>query len=77
MLYVVGGIKMANSLGQAKPTHENIIRLAPPLVISEEQIQDSLRIIKESIQELPGLKGKAESDVIPTSEKGVHSGLDG
>lgn len=74
---MVGGIKMANSLGQAKPTHENIIRLAPPLVISEEQIQDSLRIIKASIQELPGLKGKAESDVIPTSEKGVHSGLDG
>lgn len=61
----------------AKPTHENIIRLAPPLVISEDQIQDSLRIIKASIQELPGLKGKTESDVIPTSEKGVHSGLDG
>lgn len=60
----------------AKPTHENIIRLAPPLVISEDEIKDALRIIGEAIQELPNLKGKAEDHVIPQSEKGVRIGLD-
>jgi ornithine--oxo-acid transaminase len=38
---------------QAKPTHQNIIRLSPPLVISEEQIADALRILKEAIIEVP------------------------
>jgi ornithine--oxo-acid transaminase len=33
----------------AKPTHGNIIRLAPPLVINETQIQESLEIIKNSL----------------------------
>lgn len=61
---------------QAKPTHENIIRLAPPLVISEEEINEALRIIKEAIIELPNLKGEAEETVIPQGEKGVHIGLD-
>lgn len=51
--------------------------MAPPLVITEEEIKEALRIIRESIEELPTLKGKAEGDVIPASEKGVHSGLDG
>ncbi|EPS37064.1 hypothetical protein H072_9308 [Dactylellina haptotyla CBS 200.50] len=37
----------------AKPTHENIIRLAPPLVITEEQIDRSLGIISEALKELP------------------------
>jgi ornithine--oxo-acid transaminase len=40
----------------AKPTHQNIIRLAPPLVITEVQIQESLRIIKEAMDELPKTK---------------------
>ena len=66
----------ANGGEQAKPTHENIIRLAPPLIISEEEIRESLRIIKEAIVELPTLKGKAEDEVIPSGEKGVHIGLD-
>ena len=61
---------------QAKPTHDNIIRLAPPLVISEEQIRECLKIIGEAIIELPNLKGKKQDDVIPQSEKGVHIGLD-
>lgn len=60
----------------AKPTHENIIRLAPPLVISEEEIRQTLRIIEEAIKELPNLKGGAEDTVIPQNEKGVHIGLD-
>ena len=35
-----------------KPTHENTIRLAPPLVISEEDVQKCVRIIAESVEEL-------------------------
>merc|ERR1712058_51522 len=60
----------------AKPTHQNIIRFAPPLVISEEQIKQSLKIIGDAITELPNLKGKKEDEIIPASEKGVHIGLD-
>jgi len=33
----------------AKPTHGNIIRFAPPLVIREEQLMDCLAIIKKTI----------------------------
>ena len=39
----------------AKPTHENIIRLAPPLVIKKSQIKSAVNIIKESISELASL----------------------
>jgi ornithine--oxo-acid transaminase len=35
----------------AKPTHSNIIRFAPPLVISEEQIVECIAIIKKTIKE--------------------------
>lgn len=34
----------------AKPTHGNKIRLAPPLVITEEQIEESLKIIEKSLK---------------------------
>ncbi|KAH0607640.1 uncharacterized protein H6S33_002674 [Morchella sextelata] len=37
----------------AKPTHQNIIRLAPPLVINEEQIDRALKIFEEALNELP------------------------
>lgn len=37
----------------AKPTHENIIRLAPPLVISEEDVAKGLDIIAECVKNLP------------------------
>ncbi|TIA21933.1 putative L-ornithine aminotransferase Car2 [Aureobasidium pullulans] len=60
----------------AKPTHQNIIRLAPPLVISKEQIETSLRIIGEAVDELPNLKGKKEEHVLPPGEKNVHIGVD-
>lgn len=36
----------------AKPTHGNIIRFAPPLVITKEQILDAVSIIKKSLQVL-------------------------
>lgn len=35
----------------AKPTHGNIIRLAPPLVITEDQLMDCVRIIEKTILE--------------------------
>ncbi|GIV27728.1 MAG: ornithine--oxo-acid transaminase [Bacteroidia bacterium] len=42
-------LKFAENGLLAKPTHGNIIRLAPPLIISDEQIQESLEIIEKSI----------------------------
>ena len=33
----------------AKPTHDHIIRFAPPLVINEEQIMESVEIIKKTL----------------------------
>ena len=35
----------------AKPTHGNIIRFAPPLVITKEQLMDCVRIIKETLKQ--------------------------
>ncbi len=35
----------------AKPTHGNIIRLAPPLVITEEQLLDCVKIIEKTVME--------------------------
>lgn len=35
----------------AKPTHGNIIRLAPPLIITEEQLLDCVKIIEKTILE--------------------------
>ncbi len=43
-------LKMAENGLLAKPTHGDIIRFAPPLVITKEQILDCVRIIKESIE---------------------------
>ncbi|SGZ53060.1 CIC11C00000001536 [Sungouiella intermedia] len=37
----------------AKPTHDNIIRLAPPLVISEEDLLKGVTSIKKSLVDLP------------------------
>ena len=41
--------KMAENGLLAKPTHQHIIRFAPPLIISEGQLYDAIEIIKESI----------------------------
>jgi ornithine--oxo-acid transaminase len=60
----------------AKPTHNNIIRLAPPLVITEQELRAALGIIKQSILELPGLKGAQEDRIIPPSEKKVKIGIE-
>jgi len=42
-------VKLKDNGLLAKPTHGNIIRFAPPLVITEEQLMDCIRIIKETI----------------------------
>jgi ornithine--oxo-acid transaminase len=42
-------VKMADNGLLAKPTHEHIIRFAPPLVITKEQIMEAIEIIKKSI----------------------------
>lgn len=54
----------------AKPTHQNIIRLAPPLVISEAQIDRATEIFEEAVNELPSMRvedfcvnGQHEQDV--------------
>lgn len=38
----------------AKPTHGNIIRLAPPLVITEQQLLDCVKIIEKTVLEFGG-----------------------
>ena len=42
-------LKMKDNGILAKPTHQHIIRFAPPLVITEVQLRDALERIKESI----------------------------
>ena len=42
-------LKMAENGLLAKPTHGDIIRFAPPLVISKGQLEEALEIIKKSI----------------------------
>jgi ornithine--oxo-acid transaminase len=45
-------VRMAENGLLAKPTHEHIIRFAPPLVITEEELKEAIDIIKESIKSL-------------------------
>jgi ornithine--oxo-acid transaminase len=35
----------------AKPTHGHIIRFAPPLVITEDQLRDAISLIKKAIKQ--------------------------
>ncbi len=42
-------LKMAENGLLAKPTHDHIIRFAPPLVITEEELAQAIEIIKKSI----------------------------
>lgn len=42
-------VKMAENGLLAKPTHDHIIRFAPPLVISESQVLEAVELIKKSI----------------------------
>jgi ornithine--oxo-acid transaminase len=42
-------LKMAENGVLAKPTHDHIIRFAPPLVITEEELMEAVALIKKSI----------------------------
>lgn len=42
----------------AKPTHRNIIRLAPPLCITEEELMRGVTIIKQVLEEIPSMDAK-------------------
>lgn len=53
---------------KAKPTHQNIIRLAPPLIITEEEIRTALKIIDRSMKELVG-----ERNMVKTPKKAVKT----
>ncbi len=45
-------LAMAENGVLAKPTHGNIIRFAPPLVITEEQLRDAIARIKDAFKKL-------------------------
>ncbi len=45
-------LKMAENGLLAKPTHDHIIRFAPPLVITQEELKEAIDIIKKSIKSL-------------------------
>jgi ornithine--oxo-acid transaminase len=45
-------IALKNNGLLAKPTHEHIIRFTPPLIITEEQLMESLKIIEKTFTEL-------------------------
>lgn len=45
-------LKMIKKGLLAKPTHGNIIRMAPPLVINENELEQGLNIIEETFQEV-------------------------
>jgi ornithine--oxo-acid transaminase len=43
-------LKLAENGLLAKPTHSNIIRFAPPLIITEVQLNECISIIKKTIK---------------------------
>ncbi|MBO6027739.1 MAG: aminotransferase class III-fold pyridoxal phosphate-dependent enzyme, partial [Bacteroidales bacterium] len=45
-------LKLAEKGLLAKPTHRHIIRFAPPLVITEEQLREAIGIIKDVFESL-------------------------
>ena len=45
-------LKMAENGLLAKPTHGNIIRFAPPLVITESQLSECCDIIERTIKQM-------------------------
>lgn len=50
----------------AKPTHQHIVRFAPPLVISEEDVRRAVKIIGESLEDFDTI------ETIPGAEAGGH-----
>jgi len=53
-LHCTGVHRIFNNNGLlAKPTHEDKIRFAPPLVITKNQIEECIRIIGDTIKAIP------------------------
>lgn len=53
-MYLFGyGYDAVLTHAQAKPTHGDIIRFAPPMVITEEELRKGVSIIAEALEELP------------------------
>jgi ornithine--oxo-acid transaminase len=52
-------MKFAENGLLAKPTHGNIIRLAPPLVITEEQLHECCDIIEKAVLEFSGSRSSS------------------
>jgi ornithine--oxo-acid transaminase len=48
------------TLYQAKPTHGNIIRFAPPLVITEDELRGAIAKIGEALKELTNVEKAQE-----------------
>jgi ornithine--oxo-acid transaminase len=48
-------IAMKNNGLLAKPTHGNIIRFAPPLVMTEDQLMECVGIIRKTVLEFKAL----------------------
>jgi len=44
-------VRMAEKGLLAKPTHDNIIRFAPPLCITKDELMQAVNIIKESLSD--------------------------
>ena len=55
----------------AKPTHENIIRLTPPLVISRQELEKGIGIIKSCLEDFLTAQIPEENE-----EQGYHPTLD-
>lgn len=49
-------LKMLDNGLLAKPTHGNIIRFAPPLVINEAQVNEAIQIIKTSLEQVAPMR---------------------
>ena len=45
--------KLMNHNPQLKSSRTGVIRIAPPLVVTDEELERGLAIIKASIEELP------------------------
>lgn len=61
-------LKFAENGLLAKPTHGNIIRLAPPLVITEDQVHECCDIIEKSILAFDNHEEGKSAKVSPTRE---------
>jgi len=53
----------------AKPTHENIIRLAPPLVIKEKELHQCISIIKGALKDIVKIERSKIPGASPTAKR--------